>query len=95
VSSAKAIANKALRAFDGDEILLKFSSTSTPAAAVNQSAPTKIKKSRKKQTKASRTTSSIPPPKFRSILLEDKSARELRQNSKTALMPLLVREHAL
>jgi hypothetical protein len=118
VLSVKAIANKALRAFDGDEILLKFdisierqprrpprvqsfspppSPTSISAAAANQSA-SKIKKShKKKQTKASRTSSapSISLSKFRSILSENRSARELRQNSKITLIPLLVRKHTL
>ena len=71
------------------------SPASTPAAAANQSA-SKAKKPYKKQTKTSRTPSAppTPPPKFRSILSEHRSARELRQNSKTALAPLLVREHA-
>jgi hypothetical protein len=69
---------------------------SISAAAANQSA-SKVKKfHKKKQTKASRISSalSIPLPKFRSILSEDRSARELRQNSKTALVLLLVRKYA-
>jgi hypothetical protein len=115
--SAKAIANKALRAFDGDEILLEFDISierqprrpprvqspsppppaSTSAAAANQSA-SKVKKSyKKKRTKASRTPStlSIPPSKFRSILSENRFARELRQNSKITLIPLLIKEYIL
>jgi hypothetical protein len=70
-------------------------SASIHAAAANQSA-SKIKKPyKKKQTKASRTSSAfpIPPPKFRFILSEDRSARELWQNSKIALIPLLIREY--
>jgi hypothetical protein len=116
VPSAKTIANKALRAFDGDEILLKFGinierqprrpprvqspffppPASTPAAAANQSASKAKKPYKKKQTKASRILSALstPPPKFRSILSEDRSARELRQNSKTALVFLLIKEYA-
>jgi hypothetical protein len=116
IPSAKAIANEALRAFDEDEILLKFGTnierqprrsprvqpppspppTSISAAAANQSA-SKIKKPyKKKQTKISRTFSapSIPFSKFRSILSENRSARELRQNSKTALIPLLIKKYA-
>jgi hypothetical protein len=59
----------------------------------------KPRKSRKKKNASAAAGASlseppIPAPKFRSILAQAKSARELRQNPIIVLMPLLTREQA-
>jgi hypothetical protein len=58
--------------------------------------PTKSRK-KKKQAKATKSTTGAPSkpiPKIPSILGQSKSARQLRQNPRTALLPFLVRENA-
>jgi hypothetical protein len=58
--------------------------------------PTKSRK-KKKQAKAAESTTGAPSkpiPKIPSILGQSKSARQLRQNPRTALLPFLVRENA-
>jgi hypothetical protein len=58
--------------------------------------PIKSRK-KKKQTKASKSITGAPLkpiPKIPSILGQSKSARQLRQNLRTALLPFLMRENA-
>jgi hypothetical protein len=79
---------------------IQASQNSTTNTASEATGPIKASKPRKKKGAgaAAGAPPSEPPtsaPKFRSILAQAKSARELRQDPITALMPLLTREQAL